>query len=150
MIRRTVTILCLIGLLLSVGLWGVSYAPLSYESKDLCHKVWTEGGCIYWRMRHSRFEGHDTTMTWGTFGSVDTRWWPTKSFGFSTDTVAVAVPFWIPTILASSLWCFFYQPVDRLRRRKRKRLGLCLECGYDLRASKDRCPECGTPFESHD
>lgn len=47
-------------------------------------------------------------------------------------------------------WLTLVLPVlvlRRLRAARRSKCGLCASCGYDLRASKDRCPECGSPIE---
>jgi hypothetical protein len=49
------------------------------------------------------------------------------------------------TILLPVLWLAACVRRFALRRR-RQRKNLCQKCGYDLRASKDRCPECGAPL----
>jgi hypothetical protein len=62
----------------------------------------------------------------------------------SGRTVKVAIitaPYWLVMGLAlpAPLWALRRQ----VRPRSRRRRGLCPKCGYDLRASPDRCPECG-------
>lgn len=55
-----------------------------------------------------------------------------------------AAPLWTVT-LAMALPAALWWGVPLLRRRSRRRSGKCIRCGYDLRESKDNCPECGTP-----
>ena len=47
------------------------------------------------------------------------------------------------TSLAASTAIALRQSYLRGERELRRRLGLCPECGYDLRSSPGRCPECG-------
>jgi hypothetical protein len=54
------------------------------------------------------------------------------------------VPLWLPTLALA------IAPVWLARhpwRRRRRAPGLCPGCGYDLRGTPERCPECGTPRE---
>jgi hypothetical protein len=61
--------------------------------------------------------------------------------GVTQDRWSVAVPFW-PLALALALLPLGRE-VRRRRVRRNNRLGLCPRCGYDLRATPGRCPECG-------
>jgi len=54
---------------------------------------------------------------------------------------ALAVPMW--AIAAPLLIAPAANALNVLRRRRKLRRGLCVQCGYDLRASNLRCPECG-------
>jgi hypothetical protein len=54
----------------------------------------------------------------------------------------IAFPLWAPLILLLILPVI--QVTKFLRRRRARGLNCCRNCGYDLRATPLRCPECGT------
>ena len=83
----------------------------------------------------------EATSKWSRFGfTLHSK--PRDAFGFpGARFVLVRVPLWVVALLAAplpaaELW-------RRLRRWRWKRTNRCLNCGYDLRFTTGRCPECG-------
>jgi hypothetical protein len=74
------------------------------------------------------------------FSRFGFRLWTGRDYG--RFYVNVFIPMWFASLALSIL------PAVRLSARLRQSSvdeGLCQNCGYDLRATPERCPECGTP-----
>ncbi len=160
--RKTLTILSLIGLLLSVGLWGASYWHVGLIWPPKIGLAAGSGTVDLGLLRENGYVTQDLLAKFKS-ESLDARviagsvvWshgftsWHTGFWRFTCETfngmTLIRFPLWLPCLL------FAATPVYDLttlhRRRKRKKLGLCVKCGYDLRGSKERCPECGSEFGS--
>ena len=58
----------------------------------------------------------------------------------------------VDTLVHAPIWIVLLFVGGNVRRWRRRLVGLCPGCGYDLRATEaDRCPECGrtTPKQHH-
>ena len=65
--------------------------------------------------------------------------------GVYYDYHGLVVPLWFVAAWPAALPAWVAASgVRRLWRRRRRGPGTCARCGYDLRASPERCPECGT------
>jgi hypothetical protein len=99
-----------------------------------------------WRAAPQRlqFEGH---YDWPILGFV--------RYGFRSHRHPsglnwdAKVPAWSFTLLGLvPIAAWYDHRRARLTVQRLREAGRCPACGYDLRASKDRCPECGRPISS--
>lgn len=102
---------------------------LSFETA----RYWSHG-LMCWGAFHDAHEN-------ASFGVVrfSRKVWPFRSGTY------VVFPAWLVAAVFAALPTL--QADLYLRRRARRRAGTCKRCGYDLRATPSRCPECGTEVE---
>ena len=115
------------------------------------HWTWVESADVYPpQKRLNVFTDHPRTRVAGAdVWTHDFPGWGDLSAGTTSPgedrsvCIGFTAPYWLAMIAFSGLPILAV--TSRVRRLRQKRRGLCERCGYDLRASPERCPECGAP-----
>lgn len=106
--------------------------------------------------RHPYLEEIDifTTDEMKTWWGYDGRFWgysysgPLIDLSLRDREIEVYLNAWIAAIVFAVVPLSGIYRLVRRCRLNRLRTGLCVQCGYDLRATPNRCPECGRRIEA--
>jgi hypothetical protein len=124
------------------------------DDRSILHLAWLDVGS--WHLTLDEFQGslyctksavqgfslddyYSGYLIWFRFG--------TQELSLYWKATAFAIPYWPVPLLIIAVFMIrlahFSSPFNSAKRRHAA-TNLCQVCGYDLRATPDRCPECGT------
>ena len=151
-VLASAAVVCLVALAAVLVLWRISYRfPPNRAGGDVLNI--SEADPRWWviskrgQITLCRQDGRDWGKEFPGFDAGGFEYGGLR--GPNGSLYNAAVPHWfvvgllLPVPLA---WAIVAR-----RERRRRRAGLCLMCGYDLRATPGQCPECGrcaTPLQS--
>jgi len=121
-----------------VTLYVTSFSVTSEQEIERYQKL-PQRGPQYARMGGRPFPDNWWQTLKPTWGSQTSPMPP--RLGGSRTMWHVRLPYWLPSLLFALLPAYCVR--RWLRARRRRAAGQCPTCGYDLRATPDRCPECG-------
>ena len=85
---------------------------------------------------------------WSRWSRQDPRWWNRLGFGHDVGWTqgqrvhSLVLPYYF-VVSVTGVLAGLFLVAQRLRARRGPCTGRCARCGYDLRATPQRCPECG-------
>ena len=130
---------------------GVSYHRVTSDSGQVAYKnTWEQGGTrppagapqfrrTRWEPVREGYPPDPEALVWAGFH------WQKGDGVYSGPFTLVGLPYWF--LAGATAVLPLYRLARRAHARRRANRGRCSSCGYDLRATADRCPECGTLLE---
>lgn len=155
---NALTVLSLLLSIATVGLWVRSYRAaevLQWTRSGTFEELFASAGGLFHSVNYKtgmpespvRYQRKPPLGLWIAPSVTEKQRWHFAGFWWVSTGApypagrSIGVPCWFVTA------CFTILPSTWLMRRRANRRypdGSCLSCGYDLRATPDRCPECGS------
>jgi hypothetical protein len=154
--RKLFTILsavCLVLCSVNAGLWWRSYGATVRLRVTSTTCIYSQGGSVIVQRRGVPEAFMRLTLSDEMSGYAEHRWliggWDVIRMADARNGYPVGtLLLWTLDLHDWFLCALFVLPpvwysIVLVRRRRKMRVGLCVSCGYDLRATPNRCPECG-------